>query len=91
MELKQLLPSAFFDDPHPVICCGVGSSSGSNSGGDVDASEFLSWLLHQLHVGLGGGVQGVKRGRKKKKMKHNNNDKNGGGGRSIIYDTFGGM
>ena len=70
---------------------GDGSNNGGGGGG-VDASEFLSWLLHQLHVGVGGGVGvGGKKDRKKKKkrMKHSTNDTNGGGS-SIIHDTFGG-
>ena len=69
-----------------------GDGSKYGSGGGVDASEFLSWLLHQLHVGVGGGVGVGKKDRKKKKnkrMKHSTNDTNGGGS-SIIHDTFGG-
>jgi U4/U6.U5 tri-snRNP-associated protein 2 len=69
-------------DPHMFVqAVSVASNKRYHVGKQADAGEFLAWLLHQLHLGVGGSV--VKPSKKKKKHK-----KSGKKGGSIIHETF---
>lgn len=68
-------------DPHMLVqAVSVASNKRYHVGQQAEAGEFLSWLLHQLHIGVGGSI--VRPSKKKKKKK-----KSKGGG-SIIHETF---
>lgn len=69
-------------DPHMFVqAVSVASNKRYHVGKQADAGEFLAWLLHQLHLGVGGSV--LKPGKKKKKK-----DKKNKKGGSIIHETF---
>jgi len=62
--------------PHDFLQEVVGASGKRyRIGKQGEAAEFLSWLLHQLHVGLGGREGGKKGGKK-------------GGGSSVVWECF---
>ncbi|KAL3780299.1 hypothetical protein ACHAW5_005713 [Stephanodiscus triporus] len=70
------------------------NNNGGGGGGGTDAGEFLSWLLHHLHLGVGGGER-QRRGRRKGKKRSrrddgerigNDGERIGSGG--IVHDTF---
>ena len=65
-----------------VQAVSVASNKRFHVGKQAEAGEFLSWLLHNLHVGVGGSV-----GRKKKKRKDANGSSGSSGG-SVIHETF---
>mmetsp|Transcript_25194 Transcript_25194/g.50397 ORF Transcript_25194/g.50397 Transcript_25194/m.50397 type:complete len:647 (-) Transcript_25194:2340-4280(-) len=68
-------------DPHMLVqAVSVASNKRYHVGQQAEAGEFLSWLLHQLHVGVGGSV--VRPSKKKKKKKNRK------GGGSIVHETF---
>ena len=82
-------------DPHMFVqAVSVASNKRYNVGKQAEAGEFLSWLLHQLHVGVGGSVVGKDKKKKKDKKKTGNDNTSAvansgdGGGSSIIQDTF---
>ena len=57
-------------DPHMFVqAVSVASNKRYHVGKQAEAGEFLAWLLHQLHVGVGGSVIGRKKSKKKKKKK----------------------
>jgi len=63
-------------DPHMLVqAVSVASNKRYHVGKQAEAGEFLAWLLHQLHLGVGGSSI-----RKKKKKKRGNG--------SVIHDTF---
>jgi len=71
-------------DPHMLVqAVSVASNKRYHVGQQAEAGEFLSWLLHQLHVGVGGAI--VQRSSKKKKTKKKKKSRSGG---SIIHETF---
>jgi len=79
-------------DPHMLVqAVSVASNKKYHVGKQAEAGEFLAWLLHQLHVGVGGSV---KSSRKKKKKKKKNKEgsasaaSSASSGGSIIHDTF---
>ena len=68
-------------DPHMLVqAVSVASNKRYHVGQQAEAGEFLSWLLHQLHLGVGGSITRPSKKKKKKKS-----SKRGG---SIIHDTF---
>ncbi|KAL9186722.1 hypothetical protein ACHAXT_005960 [Thalassiosira profunda] len=68
-------------DPHVLVqAVSVASNKRYHVGKQAEAGEFLAWLLHQLHVGVGGTV--ARPGKKKKKR---SKEKKGG---SVVHDTF---
>lgn len=77
-------------DPHMLVqAVSVASNKRYHVGQQAEAGEFLSWLLHQLHIGVGGSV--VKPSSKKKKKKKKNGGSSSsskGGGGSVIHETF---
>lgn len=70
-------------DPHMLVqAVSVASNKRYHVGKQADAGEFLAWLLHQLHLGVGG--EDGKRKKKKKKSKRPGKN----GATSVIHDTF---
>ncbi len=71
---------------------GGGTGGGEGGGGGTDAGEFLSWLLHQLHVGTTKNAPLPKGGGRKARKRSRTDDdgaaRGGGGTTSIINDTF---
>lgn len=75
-------------DPHMFVqAVSVASNKRYHVGQQAEAGEFLSWLLHQLHLGVGGTNNNIVKSSKKKK-----NEKKGrsssDGSSSIIHETF---
>jgi len=69
-------------DPHMLVqAVSVASNKRYHVGKQADAGEFLAWLLHQLHLGVGG-----EDGKRKKKKKSKRPEKSGA--TSVIHDTF---
>lgn len=61
-------------DPHMLVqAVSVASNKRYHVGKQAEAGDFLAWLLHQLHVGIGGSV-----GKKKRSS----------GGSTVIHETF---
>jgi U4/U6.U5 tri-snRNP-associated protein 2 len=61
-------------DPHMLVqAVSVASNKRYHVGKQAEAGDFLAWLLHQLHVGIGGSV-----GKKKRSS----------GGSTVIHQTF---
>ena len=86
-------------DPHMFVqAVSVASNKRYHVGKQAEAGEFLAWLLHQLHVGVGGSVIGRKKSKKKKKEKKDttatkvgskeDDHASSSSGSSIIHDTF---
>ena len=86
-------------DPHMFVqAVSVASNKRYHVGKQAEAGEFLAWLLHQLHVGVGGSVIGRKKSKKKKKKKKDttatkvgskeDDQASSSSGSSIIHDTF---
>lgn len=75
-------------DPHMLVqAVSVASNKRFHVGKQAEAGEFLAWLLHQLHVGVGGQVGGGKR-KKKKKNTDDSSRSDKRNGETVIYDTF---
>jgi U4/U6.U5 tri-snRNP-associated protein 2 len=65
-------------DPHMLVqAISVASKKKFRVGTQAEAGELMVWLLHQLHLGVGGGDSG---GSRKNNKKSNNS--------SIIHSTF---
>ena len=74
-------------DPHMLVqAVSVAANKRYHVGKQAEAGEFLAWLLHQLHVGVGGTVG--KKPSKKKKKKGKSGALGGGGPSSVIHETF---
>ncbi|KAL7518240.1 hypothetical protein ACHAWX_003087, partial [Stephanocyclus meneghinianus] len=75
-------------DPHMLVqAVSVASNKRFHVGKQAEAGEFLAWLLHQLHVGVGGQVGGGKR-KKKNKNTEDSSRSDKRNGETVIYDTF---
>ena len=74
-------------DPHMLVqAVSVASNKRYHVGKQADAGEFFAWLLHQLHLGVGGSLHKPSSKKKKKRSKINAGGKGSGG--SVIHDTF---
>jgi len=77
-------------DPHMLVqAVSVASNKKYHVGKQAEAGEFLAWLLHQLHVGVGGSVKSSRKKKKKKKNKDSSSaTTSASSGGSVIHDTF---
>ena len=84
-------------DPHMLVqAVSVASNKRFHVGKQAEAGEFMAWLLHMLHLGVGGKKQQKQKrpsSKKKKKNKHKNKEEDGDndGGpskSSVIHETF---
>lgn len=74
-------------DPHMLVqAVSVASNKRYHVGSQSEAGEFLAWLLHQLHVGIGGTVSRPAGKKKRKKKKGSNSATRSG--TTVIHDTF---
>ena len=70
-------------DPHMLVqAVSVASNKRFHVGKQAEAGEFMAWLLHMLHLGVGGSNAAKKK--KKRKTKINSSSSNA----SIIHETF---
>lgn len=71
-------------DPHMLVqAVSVASNKRFHVGKQAEAGEFMAWLLHMLHLGVGGSNAAKKK--KKRKTKDKNNSSSNA---SIIHETF---
>mmetsp|Transcript_15717 Transcript_15717/g.33230 ORF Transcript_15717/g.33230 Transcript_15717/m.33230 type:complete len:635 (-) Transcript_15717:170-2074(-) len=76
-------------DPHMLVqAVSVASNKRYHVGKQAEAGEFLAWLLHQLHLGVGGSASLGKKKKKKKSKKNGGINGNKSNGSSVIHDTF---
>ena len=73
-----------------VQAVSVASNKRFHVGKQAEAGEFMAWLLHQLHLGVGGqpATQGKKKKKKRKDGTANGTHNNDTASTSIIHDTF---
>lgn len=75
-------------DPHMLVqAVSVASNKRFHVGKQAEAGEFTAWILHQLHLGVGGQQQ-QPGNKKKKKKKSGSSATSTPGTRSIIHETF---